>query len=231
MSATRPLTVLFDLDGTIVDSIALLTASMEHAFAGRTHRPTEAEWVAGIGRPLDDILRPWTADEADLDLIRDRYRTFQRAHHDAMTMAYPGAVETIRALHADGHALGIVTSKLEVGARRSLALIGVEGCFQVVVGIDATTRHKPDPEPVRFALHALAEPIPARAVFIGDSTHDMHAGRAAGVQTAAALWGPNAREALAPTAPDHWLMTYDDVRRVVRTLDGAGGDPSGPAET
>ena len=221
MSATRPLTVLFDLDGTIVDSIALLTASMEHAFAGRTHRPTEAEWIAGIGRPLDDILRPWSADEADLDLVRDRYRTFQRAHHDAMTTAYPGAVETIRALHADGHALGIVTSKLEVWARRSLALIGVEGCFQVVVGIDATTRHKPDPEPVRFALHALGEPTPAHAVFIGDSTHDMHAGRAAGVQTAAALWGPNTRAVLEPTAPDHWLHGFGDVRLVVRAIGSA----------
>ncbi|MFM8603379.1 MAG: HAD-IA family hydrolase [Gemmatimonadota bacterium] len=218
---TRPLTVLFDLDGTIVDSIELLTASMEHAFAGRTVRPTVAEWVAGIGRPLDDILRPWSADEQDLDLVRDRYRTFQHANHDAMTTAYPGAVETIRALHTDGHALGIVTSKLEVGARRSLALIGVESCFGVVVGIDATARHKPDPEPVRFALRALDEPAPRRAVFIGDSTHDMHAGRAAGVHTAAALWGPNSREALEPTRPDHWLAAYDDVRTVVRTLNGA----------
>ena len=219
MRVTRPLTVLFDLDGTIVDSIELLTASMEHAFAGRTVRPTVAEWVAGIERPLDDILRPWSADEQDLDLVRDRYRTFQRANHDAMTTAYPGAVETIRALHADGHALGIVTSKLEVGARRSLALIGVESCFSVVVGIDATTRHKPDPEPVRFALQALDEPAPQRAVFIGDSTHDMNAGRAAGVHTAAALWGPNARETLAPTVPTFWLERFDQVRPVVAGLE------------
>ena len=220
MSVTRPLTVLFDLDGTIVDSIELLNASMEHAFAGRTRRPTVPEWVAGIGRPLDEILRPWSADAGDLDQLRERYRTFQRANHDAMTTAYPGAVETIRALHADGHPLGIVTSKLEVGARRSLKLIGVESCFGVVVGIDATTRHKPDPEPVHFALRALQEPAPTRAVFIGDSTHDMNAGRAAGVHTAAALWGPNAREALEPTSPDHWLTAYDDVRTVVRILNG-----------
>ena len=68
MRVTRPLTVLFDLDGTIIDSIELLTASMEHAFAGRTVRPTVPEWVAGIGRPLDDMLRPWSADEQDLRL-------------------------------------------------------------------------------------------------------------------------------------------------------------------
>ena len=138
-----------------------------------------------------------------------------------MTTVYPGAVETIRALHGDGHALGIVTSRFEVGARRALALIGVESCFGVVVGLDATTRHKPDPEPVRFALQALEEPAPQRAVFIGDSTHDMNAGRAAGVHTAAALWGPNSREALIPTAPDHWLTAYDEVRTMVRTLNGA----------
>ena len=210
--------VLFDLDGTLVDSIELLVRSMEHAFGDRERRPPVAEWVAAIGTPLDAMLRRWAADDADVAHLRARYREYQFAHHDAMTTAYPGAVETVRALHAAGHPLGLVTAKLEVGARRALALIGVEACFTAVVGMDATAKHKPEPEPVWHALSLLGDVPPSRALFVGDSTHDMRAGRAAGVRTAAALWGPSAREQLAPTAPDHWLTDYAELRALVARL-------------
>jgi len=210
--------ILFDLDGTLVDSIDLLVQSMEYAFADRSRRPPVADWVAGIGTPLDTMLRSWAADEDDVRLLRGRYREHQMAHHDAMTRAYPGAVETVRALHAAGHPLGVVTSKLEFGARKSLKWIGVEDCFTAVVGIDATAKHKPEPEPVWYALDRLGGVPPQRAVFIGDSTHDMRAGRAAGVVTAAALWGPFSRAQLEAAQPDHWLRSFDDVDAVVRTL-------------
>ena len=84
--------------------------------------------------------------------------------------------------------------------------------------MDATTRHKPEPEPVWHALEALGGIPPQRALFVGDSTHDMRAGRAAGVQTAAALWGPFSREQLAPTAPDHWLTGFAELRGLVTRL-------------
>lgn len=213
-----PFAVLFDLDGTLVDSIDLLVRSMEHAFGDRTRRPPVDEWVAAIGTPLDAMLRRWAEDEADVAHLRARYREYQFAHHDTMTTPYPGAVETVRALHAAGHPLAVVTAKLEVGARRALALIGVEACFGAVVGMDATTRHKPEPDPVWHALTLLGEVPPSRALFVGDSTHDMRAGRAAGVRTAAALWGPSAREQLAPTAPDHWLTDYTELRALVARL-------------
>lgn len=209
--------VLFDLDGTLVDSIALLVQSMEYAFEGRTRRPPVPEWIQLIGTPLDAMLGRWAEDDADVELLRARYREHQIAQHDAMTRPYPGTVEAIRTLHAAGHPLAVVTSKLEVGARRSLKFIGVEECFTAVVGIDHTARHKPDPEPVLHALAALGV-APARALFVGDSTHDMHAGRAAGVITGAALWGPYTRAELAPTAPDHWLAGMDEVVPLVRRL-------------
>ncbi len=213
-----PLALLFDLDGTLIDSIGLLVASMEHAYEGRETRPPVDAWIAGIGTPLDVMLRRWARDDADVLALRARYREYQFAHHDAMTKAYPGVVETVRALHADGHALAVVTSKLAVGARKSLAFIGIEECFHAVVGIESTTRHKPDPEPVRFALSQLGGIPPARALFVGDSTHDMHAGRAAGVATAAATWGPFSREALAVTEPTHWLGSFPEVRGLVERL-------------
>jgi pyrophosphatase PpaX len=80
------------------------------------------------------------------------------------------------------------------------------------VGADDVTRAKPDAEPVLAAMAALGAD-PATTVFVGDSPHDMAAGRAAGVRTAAVLWGPFRRDHLAPHAPDHWL---DDPEALTR---------------
>ena len=217
-SPHQPFAVLFDLDGTLIDSIGLILASMEFAFEGRERRPNTEEWVAAIGTPLDGMLRRWARDEADVLHLRGRYREFTLLHHDTMTTAYPGAIETVRALHADGHPLAIVTSKLEVGARRSLTYLGIEECFTAVIGLDATTKHKPDPEPVRHALARLGGIAPGRAVFVGDSVHDIRSGNAAGVSTAAALWGPSTREDLTASGPTHWLRDFGDVRTLVSRL-------------
>lgn len=206
--------VLFDLDGTLVDSIDLLVASMEYAFEGRERRPPLDEWLALIGTPLDAMLRRWAEGPADVARLRARYREHQLAKHDDMLKLYPGMVETVRALHAQGHALGVVTSKLEVGARRALKFAQVEECFSAVVGIDHTEKHKPEPEPVWHALDRLGMPR-ERALFVGDSTHDMHAGRAAGVYTVAVLWGPYTREQLAPTAPDAYIERFGELLPVV----------------
>ncbi|MBX3173710.1 MAG: HAD-IA family hydrolase [Gemmatimonadaceae bacterium] len=217
MAPTRNYAVLFDLDGTLVDSIGLLIASMEYAYEGRALRPSVREWTNLIGTPLDQMLGLWAEDEADVARLRARYREHQLEHHDRMVTAYPGTVDSVRALHAEGFTLGVVTSKLETGARRALKLIGVEECFTTVVGIEATTRHKPEPEPVLEALSRLGVPA-ARAVFVGDSTHDMHAGNAAGVETAAVLWGPYSRTDLEPTKPRHWLMAMPEVVPLARML-------------
>ncbi len=213
----EPFAVLFDLDGTLVNSIGLLVSSMEHAYEGRLRRPPVEEWVQLIGTPLDDMLGAWAEGPEDVQTLKARYREFQFAHHDAMTTAYPGTVEAIRALHAAGHPLAVVTSKLEFGARKSLAWVGIEECFGAVVGMDATTKHKPGPEPVWYALERLGVPA-SRALFVGDSTHDMNSGRAAGVQTGAALWGPFHRAQLESTGPSYWLNGMEDVVPLVHRL-------------
>lgn len=209
--------VLFDLDGTLVDSIDLLVASMEYAFEDRERRPPLAEWLALIGTPLDAMLARWAEGPADVERLRARYREHQLAKHDEMLKLYPGMVETVRALQDAGHPLAVVTSKLEVGARRALKFARIEECFTAVVGIDHTVKHKPDPEPVWHALHTLGMPR-ERALFVGDSTHDMHAGRAAGVYTVAVLWGPYTREQLAPTAPDVYIEEFEALLPVVQQV-------------
>lgn len=206
--------VLFDLDGTLIDSIGLLVASMEYAFEARELRPPVPEWIAAIGTPLDAMLRRWALSDDDVHVLRARYREFQLEHHDTMTRAYPGVPEAVRALHDAGHPLAIVTSKLEAGARRSLRFVGIEECFTAVVGLDATERHKPLPDPVHHALGRLGARADT-AFFVGDSTHDMHAGNAAGVHTVAALWGPYSREQLSSASPRHWANDITEVLAIV----------------
>src|SRR5512132_4335928 len=95
--------VLFDLDGTLIDSVPLILASVRHAFADRTRRPTDAEWIAGMGAPLRVQLEAWVDGPDDLHAIVETYRTFQNAHHDTMTRAFPGALETLETLRRRGH--------------------------------------------------------------------------------------------------------------------------------
>jgi len=209
--------VLFDLDGTLIDSVPLIVASMQHAFAGRERAPTEKEWVALIGTPLEAMIRRWGEDEADVALLRERYKEHQWAHHDSMVRAFPGVPEVLDALASRGVRMAVVTSKLESSARRSLEFLGLVRYFEAVVGLESTVRHKPDPEPVRHALARL-DAVADAAAFVGDSPHDVVAGNAAGVATVAALWGPFTRDELAPAHPRAWAARVSDLLPVLESL-------------
>jgi pyrophosphatase PpaX len=213
------LALLFDLDGTLVDTVELILASMRAAFEGYPgRRPTEAEWIAGMGMPLRVQLGEFV-DSRDLEAVVDRYRAHQQANHDRMTRAFDGAVETVSRLKGRGHPVGIVTSKFRKSAERTLQHVGLAPYVDVVVGADSVSRPKPDPEPVLHALERLGRP-PAEALFVGDSPHDVAAGNAAGAVTAAALWGACTRACLAPAAPRHWLEAIGEVPGLVQRIEG-----------
>ena len=196
MSAAERVGVLFDLDGTLIDSIELILCAAEHAFAGRIGRaPTREEFRSGIGTPLASQFGPYCTNDDDLQLLIGRYREFQLAHHDRLTSCYAGIVDAVRVLRENGDALAVVTSKVNAMAMRALRYVGLADAFPVVIGCDATTRHKPEAEPVLLALERLAVE-PGRAIFFGDSPYDILAGRAAGVTSVAVVWGAFSREAL-----------------------------------
>lgn len=211
----RPLAVLLDLDGTLVDTLDLLLASARHAFQGRMARvPTDAEWRAGIGTPLHRQLEPFASGPADLDLLAAEYRAYQREHHDRLTILYPGVRAAIDTLHERGHPLAIVTSKSDEIAHRTLRHVGLADDIQVVVGADSSTRHKPDPEPVLVALERLGHSA-GEAIFVGDAPFDIQAGVAAGVTTVGALWGFFTRDVLAAAGADFCLDTISELPELV----------------
>jgi pyrophosphatase PpaX len=212
----RPLAaVLFDLDGTLIDSIDLIVNSALYAFEKCGHTgPTAEEWLEDLGLPLRTMFARFMTDESMLADLVARYREYQLANHDRLVRPYDEVATTLDALHDRGYELAVVTSKAEPLARRGLAHVGLDGFFDVIIGLESCTRHKPDPEPVRLALERL-DVAPEAASFVGDSPHDMAAGKAAGVTTIAALWGPFTRAQLAPSEPDHYIERMGELLRVV----------------
>jgi pyrophosphatase PpaX len=204
-------TFLFDLDGTLIDSIELILRSYRHTLrTHRGHEPADAVWMDGLGTPLWVQFRQFTDDPAEIDAMVATYRAYNLAHHDDLVRPYDGVVDAVRELRRAGKTLGLVTSKLKSGAVRGLRVAGLEDAFAVIVGADDVTHPKPHPEPVLTALERLGT-LAADAVFIGDSRHDLVCGRAAGVKTAAVLWGPFDRAHLADLEPDYWLERPADL--------------------
>lgn len=204
-------TFLFDLDGTLIDSIELILQSYRHTM--RAHRgvePPDDVWMEGLGTPLWVQFRLWSDDETEIKAMVETYRAYNLAHHDELVRPYDGVVDQVRQLVSRGKTLGLVTSKMRGGALRGLRLAGIEEAFAVVIGADDVTNPKPHPEPVLLALERMGR-TGSDAVFIGDSRHDIECGRAADVKTAAALWGPFDRAHLEDVDPDYWLEQPQDI--------------------
>ena len=203
----RP-TILFDLDGTLIDSIELILNSARYAFEKLERQaPPDSEWLGGVGIPLFTMFGRYARDKEDVGALIAAYREYQLANHDRLTRCYDNVVDTVKSLKARGHEIGIVTSKSEALALRGLAHVGLARYMDTIVGCDGSTRHKPDPEPVQIALTRLGC-SPSDALFVGDSVHDIIAGNAAGVRTVAATWGAFTRSDLERASPSLYL---DDI--------------------
>ena len=208
-------TFLFDLDGTLIDSVELILRSYRHTL--RTHRghaPPDELWLRGLGTPIRVQLRQWSEDTAEIEQMARTYSAYNMEHHDALVRPYDGIVGTVTELKRRGKRIGLVTSKVRTGALRGLRVTGLEPAFDTIVGADDVQNPKPHAEPVLVALSRLGAGA-ADAVFVGDSRYDLVSGRAAGVATAAALWGPFDRPHLQDLEPDYWLERPEDLSRLL----------------
>ena len=193
-----PRAILFDLDGTLIDSIELIVRSFQHATATHLGTPlAREEIIPTIGRSLAGELERIAPGNGAALLAT--YRTFMLANHDDFVTVYPGVFEMLAAIHARGMPTGIVTAKARISAAPSFARFLLDREMSVVVVEDDTARHKPHPDPLLHAA-AVLDMRPADCWYIGDSTHDMVAARAAGMVGIGAAWGPYDRAILEPLA-------------------------------
>jgi pyrophosphatase PpaX len=207
--------VLYDFDGTLADSTELIMRCYRHTMS--THLgecPPDEAWLAGFGTPLETQIARFARDDEEYEAMLASYRAHQDEHHDTLLRPFPGAVETVAELARRGIGLAVVTSKLRRGTRRGMELCGLTELVDVVITPEDVENAKPHPEPVHLALSRLGV-APEEALFVGDSPHDMVAGRAAGTRTAAALWGPFPRATLLAEHPDVLLERQQDVLALV----------------
>ena len=179
--------ILFDLDGTILDTTPLILSSLRYATGTTLGRvPEDSLLLANFGRPLEDSLR---ALAPELDEVR--FQNFLQCYldhnweaHDRLVALVPGVEGVLRELSAAGVPLAVVTSKRRDLALRGLDHFGLGGFFKTVVAREDTQIHKPDPEPVREGIRRLGADA-SRSLYIGDSPFDMRSGRGAGCHA----WG------------------------------------------
>jgi pyrophosphatase PpaX len=167
-----------------------------------------------FGIPLREAMRrllalsapeaPATGEVSEstlIDHLLAEYRLFNAANHDAMARPFDGVGQVIAELRSRGYAIGVVTSKSRELACRGLSLCSLDGMIDQSVFLEDTERHKPEPDPISRGLEKL-NALPSQAAYVGDSRFDIMAGRAAGVCTIAALWGPAPRVELERERPD-----------------------------
>ncbi|GEL07839.1 pyrophosphatase PpaX [Salisediminibacterium halotolerans] len=203
-------TVLFDLDGTLINTMDLITLSFLHTleiyFPDRHY--TREEVQTFIGPPLSETfgrLNPGKEEE-----MITEYRKFNHANHDRLVTPYEGVTETLEQLHAEGRKMAIVTSKRRDTAIKGLELMDLTRFFPVIVSLDEVTKHKPDPEPLDIALEQL-DAERSSAMMVGDSEHDILSGQNAGMLTAGVAWSIKGREHLAAYRPNIMLEKMPDL--------------------
>ncbi len=203
--------VLFDLDGTLLDTVALIVRSCQHTFRTALGREVpEAEILKYIGMPLSELMGLYRPDPAAVEEMITTYRTFNLAHHDRLAKLFPGVREALAALAEGGVKLAVVSSKARGGVTRGLNLFDLSRYFGTVVALEDTERHKPDPQPVALALARLGL-RPGEALMVGDSPADLEAGRRAGAGTAAVAWSTFPLEELQAEHPDHVLAEMGEL--------------------
>ena len=179
--------VLFDLDGTVVDSGGMILASMRHATQTVLAREIgDEELMAAVGGPsLEAQMRAFAPERVD-DLVR-AYRAHNEPLHDELVCC-AGMDDVLVGLKDEGRRLGIVTAKRRQTVELAFARVPIAHLFETVVGGDETERHKPDPEPLLLAARRLGA-HPAETAYVGDSPFDVRAAKAAGMFAVAVTWG------------------------------------------
>lgn len=182
-------TVLFDLDGTLLDTYELLERSFHHAVTEVFgHDESMEAYNRTIGMPLVDQFALYAQDEAERDALVASYRTYYASIQGAALHEFPGMREALEALRQKGFRLGVVTSKRHSVAMENLDQLGYTGLFGCFVGCDDVSAPKPDPEPVVLGARLMGAD-PRACFYVGDSPFDMQAGAAAGAATVAVGWG------------------------------------------
>lgn len=204
--------LIFDLDGTLSDSVPMILKSSESTHA-KMGIPWDAAAVACfIGRPLYETGVYFAPDRVDEYI--ETFREFNMVYLPKMIKPFPGVVSLLAKLQDSGMELAIVTSRLQWGADWSAEILGIQSYFTAIMGVEASDKHKPDPEPALLALDKLGV-APAEAAFIGDAAVDIACGKAAGMTTIGVSWGVGGTALQEDAKPDYFVNSVNELGRLL----------------
>lgn len=215
--ARRYSALLFDLDGTLIDSGQDLIAAVQHGFqALGSPAPAADAIVTHIGKPLVDFpqLLGYDFTDEQCQNFAQGYRSYYSQHCADRTTIYPDVPEVLTALRLAGIKTAVVTTKSQAQAEVVLSALRLRDYFDYVHGWLKGRRHKPDPEPVRLALGALGADASC-ALMVGDSEQDILAAQAAGVDACACLYGYRGEAELLSFRPSYALRQFREIVEIV----------------
>lgn len=215
--------VLFDLDGTLVDSLDDLATAVGRVLEEHGLRPAgrpEVRRMIGDGAPIL-LGRAFAARGAPTpEGVLERFRAVYAEVCLRATRPYPGIPELLERLSAAGRPVAVVTNKPTAFAETIVEGLGLAPHVRAVLGPERVTERKPSPAHVREALERIGG-TPGSAVMVGDGTTDVISGREAGAVTVAVAWGYRALEDLVSEQPHHAVRTVDELAAILLADGGA----------
>jgi pyrophosphatase PpaX len=202
--------VLFDLDGTIVDTNELIIQSFLHALKGVVAEDFGREHIIpSMGEPLTDQLQQFSGLE-DVTAITHAYREYNYLKHDEMVALFPGVAKVLPILRQHGIHLGVVTTKMRPTTERALKMFGLIEHMGTIVTLDEVEHAKPHPEPVQKAMQALGA-HPDQTIMVGDSTVDIESARRAGAMPVGVAWSLKGEDVLRKAGAVHILHNMEQL--------------------
>jgi len=211
-------TLLFDFDGTLLDTNELIIQTFQYVLGN--HYPGRFERIdilPFLGPTLHESFDSIDPEKTEQLIVE--YRAWNKSMHDELSSEFDGVSETMRLLKAAGMKMAIVSTKRTEMIMKGLELLDVEGVFDEVIAMDDVTKTKPDPEPILLALERLGSTAD-EALMIGDNYHDIVGGQNAGVRTAGVAWSAKGEAFLQTFNPDYMLQHISELLNLVKDEKG-----------
>lgn len=207
-------TILFDLDGTLLNTYELILQSFLATFKhfGYNHI-TREDCIPFIGPTLEESFASVAPKSQVAEMIA-YYRKFNVANHDDLVTEFDGVDEAVKALHEAGYKLAIVSTKVRDTVLKGLDKINLRQYFPVIITLDEVEHAKPHPEPLNLAMELL-QSIPEQTIMVGDSNHDIEGAKNAGTLSAGVAWSIKGRDFIEKLEPDYILDNMKDLLPIV----------------
>jgi pyrophosphatase PpaX len=206
-------TILFDLDGTIIDTNELIIATYLHVLAGQSGGPHSRETIIPhMGMPLIEQMMLFTG-RSDVEDMIPVYREFNLRMHDELVREFPHVKDVMAALHEHGIRMGIVTSKIRKTTEMGLNFCKLREYVDAIVSVDDVLQPKPHPEGIHKAMREL-DADPDSTLMVGDSFYDIEAAKNAGILSAGVAWSLKGEDYMRELEPDYLLKDMRDLLEI-----------------